>query len=658
MTTPISQFAHPKYRPDIDGLRAIAVMSVVVFHAFPETLPGGFIGVDIFFVISGFLISTIIFENLQQGTFSFLEFYRRRIRRIFPALFLVLAACLVFGWFALFADEFQQLGKHVLGGTAFVSNLLLWHESGYFDSANETKILLHLWSLGIEEQFYLLWPLIVWLAWRRKVRLLTVIAVVLLASLIANLAGIRVDAVATFYSPLTRFWELLCGSLLAWYALQNCAALGRMGNAASHGLSLLGLALIATGTLAMTSQMPFPGALALVPVLGAALLILSGPQAWVNRTLLSARAMVWVGLISYPLYLWHWPILSFVTTIKGKDLNRDTRLIAVALAFLMAWLTYRLLEKPIRRAASARSAVMLVAAALLIGVSGGAAWRFGNVQQATASNAPAFTSAVREQFVGDKWAFQKNDLCLQQYPMPHLADYAWWFCMKSREAAPTLLLLGNSYANHLYPGFVHNPRLAHHSVLSIGTCDVGTSPGGTSQDKKAPCAGENFSRQLAFIDDLVASSKSVRFVIMDGLAVTPDAEYIQRVKKRIDSLEGTGARVIVFTPHVRPGFDVKSCFARPLRNTARDCSFPETEIGKLKSQFQPLVDAIKVSNPRVLFFDQNEMYCDAGACAYIKNGLPLYRDKAHLSEYGSDTLQGYFTRWAERNIPAILQTPR
>jgi peptidoglycan/LPS O-acetylase OafA/YrhL len=645
-------FSHPKYRPDIDGLRAVAVISVVLFHAFPEWLPGGYIGVDIFFVISGFLISTIIFENLERGSFSFLEFYRRRVRRIFPALFLILTACLVFGWFALFADEFRQLGKHVLGGAGFVSNLMLWSESGYFDSASETKPLLHLWSLGIEEQFYLAWPLMVWATWRRKLNLLVLIAAVLGLSLLANLVSIGRDAVATFYAPWTRFWELLAGSLLAWYSLRR-----RPGNTAANVFSVAGLLLLAGGIFAMTSRLPFPGTWALVPVAGAVLVMLAGPQAGLNRLLLSNRAMVWVGLISFPLYLWHWPVLSFITIVKGKDMNQDTRFIAVTLAVLLAWLTYRIVEQPIRRAASTRSATVLAGLAVAIGAAGALAWHYGNVEQSGASSAPAFTREVREQFVGDKWPFQKNDLCLQQYPMRGLENYAWWFCMKSNESAPTLVLLGNSYANHLYPGFVHNKRLAQHSVLSIGTCDVGMLAGDSEQDRKSPCAGDNYTRQVAFINDLIRGSGSVRFVIIDGLAIEPDAAYIQRVKQRIEFLESTGARVIVFKPHVRPGFDVKSCFSRPLRRKAQDCSFAPAERQKMDEQFRPLVDAISSTNPRVLFFDQNEMYCESGTCAYIRNGMPLYRDKAHLSEYGSDLLQDYFTRWAESNVPALLVSP-
>lgn len=155
---------HPKYRPDIDGMRTIAVISVVLYHAFPRWMPGGFIGVDVFFIISGYLISTILYGSLSTNTFRFTEFYARRIKRIFPALILVLVSCYVFGWFTLFADEYKQLGKHIASGSAFISNFILWDESGYFDTSAEVKPLLHLWSLGIEEQFYIIWPFVLWAA--------------------------------------------------------------------------------------------------------------------------------------------------------------------------------------------------------------------------------------------------------------------------------------------------------------------------------------------------------------------------------------------------------------------------------------------------------------------------------------------------------------
>src|SRR5258708_9742504 len=191
-------------------------------------MPGGFIGVDIFFVISGFLISTIIFQNLDKGIFSFAEFYSRRVRRIFPALILVLAVSYVFGWFALLPDEYRQLSKHIAAGAGFASNFQLWSEAGYFDNTAYLKPLLHLWSLGIEEQFYIIWPLLLWLARNREFRLLFVI-ILIVTSFYLNVSQIQTDPIATFYFPQTRFWELLCGSLLAWLTLYKQGASIKIG---------------------------------------------------------------------------------------------------------------------------------------------------------------------------------------------------------------------------------------------------------------------------------------------------------------------------------------------------------------------------------------------------------------------------------------------
>lgn len=219
---------HPKYRADIDGLRAIAVLSIIVHHAFPNEIKFGFVGVDIFFVISGFLISTIIYNSLERNSFNFFDFYSRRIRRIFPALFVVLASCYAFGWFALLSDEYKQLGKHIAAGAGFISNFILWQESGYFDVASKTKPLLHLWSLGIEEQFYILWPLLVWGAWKTRFNLLIFTIFVAAISFGLNLSKYHTDSVAAFYSPQTRFWELLAGALLAYVTYHNILFLSRL----------------------------------------------------------------------------------------------------------------------------------------------------------------------------------------------------------------------------------------------------------------------------------------------------------------------------------------------------------------------------------------------------------------------------------------------
>lgn len=356
------------YRAEIDSLRAFAVLSVVIYHAFPSWLKGGFIGVDIFFVISGFLITSHIFESLDKELFKFSDFFSRRIRRIFPALILVMAISLVFGWFALLPDEYSQLGKHVAGGAAFIQNFILVGESGYFDNVAETKPMLHLWSLAVEEQFYIVWPFLLWLAWKRKFNLLTITIFVALVSFFLNLKFVKSHPTETFFWPIGRFWELLSGSVLAWLFLYKKECLSQIklkvdsylirvlytkdvladGKTTANIMLVLGGILLIIGVTTINKTMPFPSAWAMIPIIGTMLIISSGSKTWLARIFLTNPIIIWFGLISYPLYLWHWPILSFLRIIDGQTPHRDARIIAVILAIVLAWITYHFIEKPIR----------------------------------------------------------------------------------------------------------------------------------------------------------------------------------------------------------------------------------------------------------------------------------------------------------------------
>lgn len=338
------------YRADIDGLRALAVLSVIMFHAFQGLLPGGFIGVDIFFVISGYLISSIIFRSFSKNSFSLSDFYSRRIIRIFPALFLVLGSALVFGWFFLFSSEYAQVGKHIAAGAGFVSNLVLWRESGYFDAAAEVKPLLHLWSLGIEEQFYLVWPLLIWLLFKIRNGIFIGIISILLISFGTSVYLTYVNPAAAYYSPISRFWELAAGGVLAFYIGSNGNRIISVNIKYLDIFSFIGIGLITAGLFFINKKSAFPGLWAVLPVLGAALLILAGPGAFINKWCLSNKLAVWFGLISYPLYLWHWPLLVF-PRIVGIPTDRMVKAFLITLAILLAWLTYRFFEKPIRDSA-------------------------------------------------------------------------------------------------------------------------------------------------------------------------------------------------------------------------------------------------------------------------------------------------------------------
>jgi peptidoglycan/LPS O-acetylase OafA/YrhL len=482
---------HPKYRPDIDGLRAIAVLSVVLFHAFPDLLAGGFIGVDIFFVISGFLIGTIIVGNLEQGSFSFADFYGRRVRRIFPVLLLVLASCYAFGWFAMLADEYRQLGKHIAGGAGFVANYVLWGESGYFDNAAATKPLLHLWSLGVEEQFYIVWPALLWLACRRGLNLLSLTVVLGLASFLLNLALVHLDPVRDFYAPQTRFWQLLAGSALAALTLRQQAVLGRWrgpldawlgrviyarapapdGSVLRDTQALLGAALIVAGLVCLSQKDAFPGWWAVLPTLGAVLVIAAGSQAWFNRVALANRLLVWVGLISFPLYLWHWPLLVLLRIAERAPPTVPQRVAAVAAAVVLAWLSYRWVERPIRsgRRHRGKTLLLLVSMAALAGVGydtyrrDGLAFRLKDRQDYAAyfENSPAQWQFFTRLGIPEKNHFECQFFDIEKFrsghitPVPRTAIAPG--CYTRDPAKPKAVLLwGDSHAEHLSYGLRRN----------------------------------------------------------------------------------------------------------------------------------------------------------------------------------------------------------
>jgi peptidoglycan/LPS O-acetylase OafA/YrhL len=341
------------YRPDIDGLRALAILLVVAYHYFG--FPGGYVGVDVFFVISGYLITGMLLADLEGSGLSLVDFYARRVRRILPALLVVLLACLLVGWVWLLPFDFRVLYKEACASALFVFNFLLWHESGYFDIAAATKPLLHLWSLAVEEQFYLVWPVFLLLAHRYKRRTGLGIFAALLASFVINLITIQNDTVADFYSPLSRLWELASGGLLVQFErIRHSTRLqtaGRVPNTSwpRSAWPIFGVLLILGGAMLYNSGSNFPGYLAGVPVFGAVLVVAGGPDSWLNRTLLASGPMVWVGQRSYSLYLWHWPVLVLGTLLFADQHFRYLTAACLALSGLLAWGTYCWCERPIRQ---------------------------------------------------------------------------------------------------------------------------------------------------------------------------------------------------------------------------------------------------------------------------------------------------------------------
>ncbi len=424
-----------RYRADIDGLRAVSILLVVGYHAQPWLVPGGFIGVDIFLVISGFLITGIILTEARAGIFSLPQFYGRRVRRIFPALIVVLAISYLIGWFVLLPDGFALLGKSTAAGVAFVSNLFQLAQSGYFAPDAAENPLLHLWSLGIEEQFYIFWPVPLLLLFGSKQRRLWMGAIAV-ASFGASLIIFVGYKEWSFYSPIPRAWELLTGGILASHLIDDPEQ--RVLPLHDNLAAALGIAAIAGSAMLLDTESRFPGIWALLPTLGAALII-GAPNSAVNRVLLSNRAMVLIGLISYPLYLWHWPLLSYLAIIRNGVPNALEIWAAVLVALVLAWLTFRFVEIPLRRR---RNAVPALSSALLvIGIAGlvtaanlGFGFRFPEEIRDIATLAPQSNAGF-------------HDKCFLGAPGAKLDGN----CIESGDK-PLLLLWGDSTAAALYPG--------------------------------------------------------------------------------------------------------------------------------------------------------------------------------------------------------------
>ena len=332
-----------RYRPEVDGLRAVAVIPVILFHAGFETFSGGFVGVDVFFVISGYLITSIILEEKEAGSFSLTSFYERRARRILPALFFVMLVCLPFAWMWLLPRDMKDFSQSLVAVSTFSSNFLFWKESGYFHAAAELKPLLHTWSLAVEEQYYVLFPLFIIIAWRfGKRSIISILAILAVLSLAAAHWGSQIDPTANFYLLPTRGWELLIGVFVAFY-LRNQASI--KGN---QWLSLAGLMMITFAILVYDKQTPFPSLYALVPTLGVALVILFTSRETIVYRILCNKVFVGIGLVSYSAYLWHQPLIAFS---RNRFDIRDGDVVMLGLMLLslaLAYVSYRFVERPYR----------------------------------------------------------------------------------------------------------------------------------------------------------------------------------------------------------------------------------------------------------------------------------------------------------------------
>jgi len=331
------------YRPEIDGLRALAVLSVIFFHAGFQSFSGGFVGVDIFFVISGYLITSIILSEKQNDTFTLIGFYERRMRRILPALFLVMFVCLPLAWLCLRPNEMKEFCDSLIAVSVFASNYLFWTQSGYFATANELKPLLHTWSLAVEEQYYLLFPLFLLFTWSLGKRLvISILVITALTSLSVSHWGAFNKPGVTFYFLPTRGWELLIGVLASFYLFDNKKI--EINKFLNEVFSFIGLALIIFSVFNFDLSTPFPSLYALIPTLGTVLIILFASQQTYICKLLSNKLMVGIGLISYSAYLWHQPLFAYARQVNYGELDNASLLTLTVLVMVLSYFSWRYIE--------------------------------------------------------------------------------------------------------------------------------------------------------------------------------------------------------------------------------------------------------------------------------------------------------------------------
>lgn len=432
---------------------------------------------DVFLVISGFLITGILMRELESGRFSLAGFYARRVRRIFPALLLVLTCSLGAGWWWLSSDELRQLGKHVAGGAGSVANLLYWQESGYFDRASEGKPLLHLWSLGIEEQFYIFWPCCLYALHRGGRNVLHGLLLCAVASFCWNVWQVQQDPVAGFYSPLGRAWELLAGAALAVWRPGALVHRAR----ARQACSVLGTVVLFGAVALLDPKRRFPGAWALLPVAGTWLVIAAGPQAWLNRSLWSAAPMLRIGRLSYSWYLWHWPLLALAFAVEGDQPTATYRTGAVLASLVLAQLSLQWVEAPARRGGPRPRLVLGLSIGMLCaGLVGlGLYWSDG------------FPSRAAEHDPRRLFLKQYRDLHEQGLQQAYLAecDFYDWATQRGRASIPapctqpgrlgTVFLWGDSHAQALSWGLRQTlPQGWRLAQVATSACKPSADPGG------------------------------------------------------------------------------------------------------------------------------------------------------------------------------------
>ncbi|WP_162932448.1 acyltransferase family protein [Solimonas sp. K1W22B-7] len=635
--------SHLSYRPEVDGLRAIAVMAVILFHAKLRGFNGGYIGVDVFFVISGYLITSILIGEHQRGAYSLLRFYERRARRILPALFFVLLCCLPFAWALMTPSQMKGFSQSVVATSAFASNIYFWLSSGYFSTLSEEKPLLHTWSLGVEEQYYIFFPLLLALLWRYgSRRLVATLAFLAVGSFALGIWGAARDASGVFYLAPTRVWQLLAGSLIAFAGISGTSR--PLPPLAGNALSLFGLVLILASIHYFGAETPFPSLVSLAPVLGSVLVLAFARQGTLAARILSLRPMVGIGLVSYSAYLWHQPVLAFLRLYEADLHSLAIRLGAVALSLGLAYISWRFVETPFRdrRKFSTRyiftAAGVGTAVAIAIGMAGylskGFSSRFD--PQARAVMASAKSSPKRMACHTDGPRYLDPKLACTYFKEPvtwaalgnsHVTEPAYALAQRLESLDQGLLQLSYSGCPPAFTYQAECTEWLHKAVERIET------------DKSVQNVLVAYRYTSALFGEQTQSYPRIPTHILFRLpGMTPEQSmdaYWASFQAVLERLQGAGKRVFVILPIPELDRSIEEKVWAGNHGAADYTVGTSMDYYRARNAFILGKFRQLPWSDRLVPVDPTTQLCDATRCYAVIDGQAMYFDDHHLSLAGA-----------------------
>lgn len=610
---------------------------------------GGFIGVDVFFVISGYLVTLILLQQQHDNNFSFAEFYQKRIRRLLPSLILVLFTSLTIGYVILLSNELKSLGLHTFFASLFSSNFLLTNEVGYFDSDNIFKPLLHLWSLSVEEQFYLLWPLLIWSTLRfKKTSLKFALIIVISLSFLFNLFYIQLNQSVVFYSVTGRFWQLGCGGVLAYLSFNKNIITNKLS---LNFLSLLGLLGLLFSVFKFKYDIHYPGVAALLPTLSASLLIYAGAQAYVNQ-FFSQKYIVYIGLISYPLYLWHWPLLSLTHIFKSQEVSSFLNLALILLSLCLSIFSFECIEKPLRKKQISWRLTFKITLPLgLAGIIGFVTY----YSDGFANRYPAIESVLnsRKTFQPNKYDAE-NIECQKKY------FNAYACAITNTNQAPTVVVLGDSHAGPTYYGLKKYYTNKSDNLLLLSS--LATPPLIDTYVFEQQTIKKSFDD----IFNYVLKSENIHTVILSAFwsGYHEDSEMISlrashkyktydkikkpqptqqqifeiNFRKTLNLLIQHNKKVVIVYNVPLINFNINKCLGRPLLKNGFLCVITKTEATSSYADYQKIIAKLINEFPEtsIKIFNPIDELCKNEVCPLIQDDKLIYADTNHLTLSGAE----------------------